>query len=287
MRVIVILIFLLVSNNLKGQLSGSVYDKASREKLSYVNIWYFNDEISLGISANKTGYFKFDELDTSRFLTFNKVGYDVLTLKPDSSVHDVYLTKIKETRIQLSEEVNGPRRVKIGIDFENLTSLGSLSTTKSDPIINAQYFPTDDYHSYQIDKINLCMTSRIKSLINIRIYEATEDRKPGNLLYFKDIVRKIRVGKEVHKISVKDLDIRIPENGFFIGVEKLIIDRNKLSLDEIDFNTNQKVIMNEYYPSIKLFQNEDSNLLYAYINGEWKKWGNSKISLGINLDLNR
>ncbi|MGJ3236338.1 carboxypeptidase-like regulatory domain-containing protein [Marivirga sp.] len=219
MRVIVVLIFLLVSNNLKGQLSGSIYDKANGEKLSYVNIWYSNDEVSLGTTANEEGRYKFDELDTSRFLTFNKVGYEVITLKPDSNVFDIYLNRLKENRQLLTEELHGPRRGRIGIDFENLTSIASLSTTKSEPIINAQYFAADEFHSYQLDKINLSLKNRIKSLINIRIYEATVDQKPGKLLYFNDIIRTINVGKEVHKINVKDLDIRIPENGFLSGLK--------------------------------------------------------------------
>jgi hypothetical protein len=287
MRVIVILIFLLVSNNLKGQLSGSVYDKANGERLSYVNIWYSNDEISLGTTSDETGGYKFDELDSSRFLTFNKVGYKVLTLKPSSNICDVYLNRIKENRFHLTEELHGSRRGRIGIDFENLTSIVSLSTTKSEPIIIAQYFAADEFDSYQLDKINLSLKNRIKSLINIRIYEATEDQKPGNLLYFNDIIRTISVGKEVHKINVKDLDIRIPESGFFIGIEKLLIDQNKISLEETDFNTNQEVTVNEYYPSLKLYKNDNSNIIFSYINGDWRKWNKSDLSLGINLTLKR
>ncbi|WP_375577939.1 carboxypeptidase-like regulatory domain-containing protein [Marivirga tractuosa] len=287
MRVIVILIFLLVSNSLKGQLSGSIYDKDNGEKLSFVNIWYSNDEVRLGTTSDETGSFKFSELDTSRFLTFNKVGYEVLTLKPVSNICDVYLNKIKENRLQTTEELDEPRRGRMGIDFENLTSIVSLSTTKSEPTINAQYFAADEFHSYQLDKINLSLKNKKKSLINIRIYEATEDQKPGNLLYFKDIIRTISVGKEVHKINVKDLDIRIPENGFFIGIEKLILDQNKISLEETDFNTNQEVTVNEYYPSLKLYKNDNSNIIFSYINGDWRKWNKSDLSLGINLTLKR
>lgn len=281
------MIFLLVSNNLKAQLTGSVYDKANGERLSYVNIWYFNEEVRSGTTADEEGGFKFDVLDTSRFLIFNKVGYEVLKLKPSSNICDVYLERIKENRLQLTEELDGPRIGRIGIDFENQTSIVSLSTTTSEPIINAQYFDADEFHLYQLHKIYLSCKTRINGLINIRIYEATEDCKPGNLLYYKDIIRKVRVGKEVHKINVKGLAIRIPENGVFIGIEKLLIDQNKISLEETDFNSNRDVIVNEYYPSLKLYENDDSNIIYSYINGDWRKWEKSDLSLGMNLTLKR
>ncbi|WP_340153069.1 carboxypeptidase-like regulatory domain-containing protein [uncultured Marivirga sp.] len=287
MRVIAILIFLIFSNNLKGQLSGSVYDKATGESLSYVNIWYFNDEISVGTTANESGSFKFDELDTSRFLNFNKVGYEVLKVKPDSSKYDVFLTPIKKTRLNLSEEVEGPRRVKKGIDFENLTSMGSLSTTESKPSIHVQYFPADNFLLYKLVRINLGLKNRVRSLINIRIYEATEHKIPGDLLYLEDLIKKISAGKEVYRISLKDLGIRIPENGIFIGYEKLIIDQNKIMLNETDYNTNQEVIISEYYPIFNLYESKDSSIIYSYVNGNWGKWKNSKISLGINLELKR
>ncbi|SMG15422.1 hypothetical protein SAMN05661096_00763 [Marivirga sericea] len=287
MRVLAILIFLLISTNLKGQLSGCVYDKATKEQLSYVNIWYFNEEETSGTTAKKNGHFNFNELDTTRFLSFNKAGYEILKVRPDSNVYDVYLSRLNESTNQLSQPANGPRRVGIGFDFKNATSYASLSITKSDPVIYAQYFSTGDYHSYKIEKINVSLSSRINSLINIRIYEATEDLKPGNLLDFKDILRKIKVGKESHTIRMEDLNIRISKNGFFVGIEKLIIEQNMISLNETDFNNNQKVEVNEYYPSINLFPTESSNLLYAYIKGEWMKLDNSKISLGINIDLKR
>lgn len=61
---------------------------------------------------------------------------------------------------------------------------------------------------------------------NIHILEVNEDGTPGRELATSNIIGVAKKGKQDTKIDLTPYQLRVPENGFFIGLEWLIVPEN-------------------------------------------------------------
>jgi hypothetical protein len=217
--------FLLVfSLSAKAQVSGIVTDGATHQPAPYVNI-YLDDK--RWVSAEEDGTFtinaKSDEL-----LTFSGIGYETMTIKASEATHvslqpatyaleTVTVTKPKMT---LEKFLGGYQR----------KSLDMYYTTRGVPETMGRYFPPDPTKQSTpfFKTVVIATKSPIKNAkFNLHILEANPDGTPGQEIAPANIIGTAKKGTNDTKIDLSAYRLRVPESGFFIAFEWLIIPENR------------------------------------------------------------
>ncbi len=268
MRILLILLFSQLSF---AQISGTVKDSKTKVGISYVNIGVENKEI--GVSANENGEFFFNEVKQSDVLIFSAVGYKTLILKLSEIKGDVFL---EEIILYLKELAVSPRKgrkiTKIGIVDKK--QIKSFFANRGYPRMYGRFIPFAENISETryIKKIRFLTRSEIRTTIfNVRLLTLNKEGEPIEYYSEQNIIGQCKKGMKITSVNVEDLNIKFPESGLIVGVEWLVIERNKFVMEYREEGKDQKTKKIEYSPWFGGDKEIVNNSWMKSTNPKWNK----------------
>lgn len=263
-----VLFIFLITFSISAQVKGVVLDSISGKPIPYVNIWVENENI--GTTSEENGTFSL-EIKEEKTIVFSALGYETKTLKSTVIEKVSLVQKVYELADVVLEIPKQTKEIKIG----NYESSGFRRHLNAN--YNAIYFkPTADMKecSY-LNQIKFHTISEIKnSKLRIRIVECNSDLSIGEDIIEDEILVDIKKGSKANSKDVSKYKIKIPENGFFIVFEKLLIEENKYCWERKYKNpSGEKKAMKScsYQPNLAYIPSEENNALYAYNSLNWNK----------------
>lgn len=280
------LFFFLVAGVYAQQLriSGKIINGKTTEPLSYAHLLLTDYEF--GTSTNSDGIFAFEipERLIGSSILISHIGFQskVFLLK-DLAGGEIELEPLTEGLAEVSitnpvlkkRHTIRPEWLQESIGFGNLN--GGLYPSKV-----ARYYDRPDKFDSDcyIEQIELYFydvreQQNLKAKFRLHVYGVTEDGSPGEELAGNILLEK-NIRSENLKVDLIDQKIRIPSDGFFIGVEHLFIKENQFSQIR-DYFINDSLVAEDfeqvkYAPVFKgaLVDPQDANSWYFSPNG-WKK----------------
>lgn len=263
--------FLLLTLSLTAQIKGVLKDSISGTAISYATISIENE--SLGTTSDEDGTFIINDADKNKNLIISVLGYETKKIKAYKA-EKVFL---KRQNIALNEVVivnkKETKQIEIG-QIENPIYQAFENT----PRIEAKFFPYNiSYKKTKfIKKVSVFTDSKIDvATIKIHFYEVNENGLPGNELIDKNLIVTVKKGQNKTYFDVSDYNITIPKNGLFVGIERLIIEKNKLEktvVNPIDKTT--KTV--KTYAPLTICAYVSGPFMYQYIGGIWTKKARSQ-----------
>ena len=267
------LFFFFITVSLSAQIKGVVKDSLSGEPIPYVNIWVENEAI--GTTSETDGSFSL-EIKEEKVLVFSALGYE--TKRVASKVQTVVLKpKVMELKEVIVEQPKFKKEIEIG----NLETSGfrfGLGNINSAVLFK----PDNEINEYPFVKELVFLTkSNVKNAkIRVRILSVNEDQSPGESLLDEEIIVTVKKGKTKNKIDFSNYRFKIPNSGFYVSFEKLIIEENKY-YTEYTYKDQQKNKNTRKSMSIEpnlCFVPEENDIVWqSTINGNWMKTKRQKL----------
>jgi len=141
------------------------------------------------------------------------------------------------------------------------------------PKIDVKFFPY--YPKYKktryLKKVTVETDSKIEdATIKIHFYKVDEKGFPGEELLTKDFIATIKKGSLKNIFDLSDFNLIMPKKGIFVGIEKLLIERNKVEKTVTDYNSNTTSVKKSYMPYV-LYNFEEKEFLFSFSGGKWVK----------------
>ncbi|WP_313805881.1 carboxypeptidase-like regulatory domain-containing protein [Flavobacterium sp.] len=235
-----------------AQIRGVVKDSLTGKPIPYVSIWVENE--SIGTTSEEDGSFRINT-NGNKTLIFSALGYE--KIKKAILSENVILMVQKAT--ELEEMLIIPRKgTKIKEIGETENSLSEAFDNA--PSIDLKYFP---YHeSYKktkfLKKVIIYTDTRIpEALLKLHFYKVNPDGSPGIELLQDEYRVTVKQGVGKSSFNISDLGLTMPQNGIYIGFEKLMIDDNR----------NQG---GRFYPLV-LYNRVPRTFIFEYTGGKWQK----------------
>lgn len=258
--------FLFLNYSLTAQIKGVLKDSISGTAIAYATISIENE--SLGTTSDEDGTFIINDADKNKNLIISVLGYETKKIKAYKA-EKVFL---KRQNIALNEVVIVNKKETKQIEIGQLEN-PIYQAFENTPRIEAKFFPY--IISYKktkfIKKVSVFTDSKIDvATIKIHFYEVNENGLPGNELIDKNLIVTVKKGQNKTYFDVSDYNITIPKNGLFVGIERLIIERNKLEKTVV--NPIDKTTKNvKTYAPLTICAYISRPFMYNYIGGVWTK----------------
>lgn len=245
-----LVLLLLFVTSVFSQIKGKVIDEFN-QPVPYVNIWVQGENIAT--TSEENGEFII-HTTPDKSLLFSSLGFE----KKVVSAKEASIVKLEPTSYQLNEiaitKRRRNRRLEIG-QIENTT----LQAFDNGPRIDVKFFPY--YKSYTktkyLSKIALLTDCKIENAsVKIRIYKADANGFPAEELLDKNLIVTVKKGIQTTWVNISENNIEFPTQGVFIGVEKLMIEKNR---------TEKGVAPNVLYSFV------ERESMFTYSGGIWNK----------------
>lgn len=254
-----------------GQIESVLLDAETKTPIPYVNIWIENE--NTGTTSSETGNFSFPKVDTDKYLIFSALGYETLRIQVSKIQNPVFLTpKI----IHLGEVLITPRKGKQIKLVGNVSKKGihSYFACFGTPWIVARYFKSEFLETPYIQKFKIVTSSDVKdAAFNVRLYKINTNGEPGEYLYDKNIVCIAKKGKKITEIDVSNINLKVPDEGFFFAVEWLVIDENRHEYTYTVQGSKKKKTAVDYSPRFGMIPESLGDKSWTYIKGKWFQRG--------------
>ena len=260
-------IFLIVTQFAFSQIRGVVKDSISGEPIPYVNIWVENETI--GTTSETNGSFSLD-IKEEKLLVFSALGYEI---KKASSKTDLILLKPKV--FELNEVVIEQPKFKNEIEVGNYETSGFRIGLGN--INSAVFFKSNNemlVHPFLKEVQFLTKSDLENAKIRINILSVNSDNSPGESLLDDEIIVNVKKGKNKNIVDLSSYRFKIPKEGFFISLEKLLIEENKYySEHTYKDNFGKKITRKSMSiePELCFVPEENDVVWQAAINGNWTK----------------
>ena len=270
MRFFTILLLLLSSYSF-GQINAVVIDGDTKQKIPYVNISVLGEDI--GTTSDFRGHFIFEKDIASKWLVFSAIGYKTKKLKVSEVNREVSLyqevTALDEVLILPKKNtkayvIGSFRKKKINHYFSN----------GPNPWMIAKYFAYKSAYNETpfLHKLRLLTKSnKPDATFNIRLYSVGENGNPENYIFDENIFGKAKRGKKYTEIDLSNLKIQIPENGFFVVVEWLAIEKNKHDYTYTMEGKKKKYSTHNFQPMIGSVPDSANGSCWIFSKGEWRR----------------
>ena len=260
---------LFLSISISAQTKGVVVDESGKP-IPYVNIWIENENI--GTTSEENGAFSIAG-SANKNLIFSILGFEKRILKA-SEVSNVIM---KAVSFQLDEVVIARHFETKKIEIGQINN-SVLEAFDNGPRIDVKFFPYETGYKKTkfIKKVSILTDSRIdNTTVKIHFYKADANGFPGDELLMKDYIVTIEKGVVRNGFDLTDLNLKMPKTGLFIGIEKLLISKNKLEKTIVNSNTQKTSIQVIYYPLV-LYNYVERDYLFTYSGGKWGRQTNDK-----------
>ncbi|RZJ29454.1 MAG: carboxypeptidase-like regulatory domain-containing protein [Flavobacterium sp.] len=217
--------FLLFPTMALAQDKGVVLDAATGNAVAYVNIASSLSEKAVSTDENGNFFINFDPND---MLTFSAIGYQTANIKA-SQADIVHLTAVIYPLDGVT--VSQPKRtVEATIAGYDRSDIDMFYGTNGYAYVYARRFaPQSQFQATPyLKKLTIMTRSEVKNAkFNVHFYESNPDGTPGAEMGTANIIGIAKKGSRDTAIDLSPFNLRIPEYGFFVGLETLIIPENK------------------------------------------------------------
>lgn len=259
---------LLFTNILSAQIKGVVKDSISGKPIPYVSIWIENENI--GTTSEENGSFSLDTKNEKKVF-FSAIGYETKSILFTNNS----IINLKQKVFELDEVIIENPKFKNKIEVGNYDSSGFRIRLGN--INSAVFFKPDAKmleHPF-LKEIKFQTKSDIDSAkIRIRILKLNDINSPGESLLNNEIFVYVKKGKRKNLVDISQYKLKIPEEGFFISFEKLLIEENKYFhnysyKDKQGKKVSFKAMSIE--PELCYVPEEKDIVWQSSINGNWTK----------------
>lgn len=222
------LLFLaLTSFSAFAQVKGTIKDNTTKEPIPYVNIWIEGEDN--GTTSDENGNFVLPVgADTTKRILLNSVGYAPAYVKISDIGESIPLApkpiELKEVNIA---NKTGKHHIIVN-PLKKLKRVKSYSHGSGARML-ARYIPyKPEYEAIPyINKIRFPVEKYKKSFtFNLRLYSVSEDKSPGEPIYDENILITIPPNEKVITIDLSSLNIKMPDDGLYVVVERFLIKQN-------------------------------------------------------------
>ncbi|WP_299012341.1 carboxypeptidase-like regulatory domain-containing protein [uncultured Polaribacter sp.] len=270
---------LLISANLSAQtinFSGKLADQETKKPIVYANISFLDS--NKGISTLEDGTFN---LKVDKKLLYKKIHISCLNYKDTIVLAKELQNKtlfLKPKNFQLDEVLISKRLEKeLTIDkYKRRDIKSSFGAVKGKPWIVTKFFKFDEkYKETPFLKEVIVyfdgLLFRHKSKFRVRLFKKdTISNKPSLDLIAKDIIVKARKIDGKVKIDISKFDLEFPQEGFFIGLERLHIPYNFHEYTYTKEGGKKKFKAIEVAPSFGATYTKDS--IQVFSSGKWRSF---------------
>ncbi len=263
------LFFILFSLSISAQTKGVVIDESGKP-IPYVNIWVENENI--GTTSEENGAFSI-AASANKNLIFSILGFEKRIIKASEASNVI----MKAVSFQLDEVVIArhfeTKKIEIGTINNSV-----LEAFDNGPQIDVKFFPYEAAYKKTkfIKKVSILTDSRIdNATVKIHFYKADANGFPGEELLTRDYIVNIQKGVVRNGFDLTDLNLKMPKTGLFIGIEKLLIAKNKLEKTIVNSNTQKTSIQVIYYPLV-LYNYVERDYLFTFSGGKWSRQTSDK-----------
>jgi len=286
MRYIIIIFFFLISTSGISQVRGVILNVETHKPVPYSNIGIENSII--GTTSDVDGHFSFKKSILGIRLVISSVGFETQHHLVTDSLVEIYL---QPKTYELSNIIVKPNRKKLNLVVNEIPSrnCSNYLVCSGYPWITAKYFEyKKEYENLRfIKEVKILVTSKIDSAkFNLRIIEANDKGEPLDNISQNNIIIIANKGTHVYTQNLEDKHLIFPENGLFVALEWLIIDRNRFEFNYSMKGERKKIHETRFEPRFCAFPKQGSINLWTYSGGEWRRLSiPDHLSKGQKLDL--
>ena len=277
MRYVLVVLFFAVNVNAQEVLcEGHVFDHTTKVPIPYVNLSFLNT--LKGTSTDENGHFFLDlpEAYLEKQLHISSLGYN------DTIVFAKDIFKAK--RFEMVEESFALDEVVVsetlgGSDIMNPISSYSLTSgfsSSSTPWVLALYFPNIGAKEKFAQKVTVFFQKNSKfkrstAKFRLRIYDVDPETKlPDRDILRKSVVLESDVGKDFVSIDLSALNLQMPKNGIYVGVEWLFVPYNWYRNTFEHPISKKKMVEDRFAPTFGAVYNKNQNFkTMVYGMGSW------------------
>ncbi|MDR5590783.1 carboxypeptidase-like regulatory domain-containing protein [Christiangramia sp. SM2212] len=285
--VLLFLSILLCSINISAQVitvRGKITNKKTEEPLPYANIIFEN--YGMGASTNQNGEFGFSIPDSLRnenivvsYVGFEKEKFSISQVLRDGKIK---LTPKDENldEVRISQILEKKRYVYRPENLYESMGIGNMNAALY-PSTIARYYPKpekfegDSFFDYiQVYFYNVREQNHLAPKFRLHIYKVQENGMPGEDILDNMVLEKSPFETNM-KVELLDKKIRVPEEGFFVGLEHIFIKTNEYK-EVKDYYMNDTLVAKDYenkrYAPVYrgVFTDKSDDLkVYYYEPGGW------------------
>ena len=272
MKNFTLIFILLTAFQASAQISAVIKDSETREAIPFVNILFENEWV--GVSADQNGKFRIATPDEPKIMVFSAVGYESRKISSDAMPAVVLM---KPAIIELREAIVSGRKKRTKRKyipfFEKDTKLG-YNVCDGFPWMTARFFPYSDAYNRTpfIDGLEVFAKTNLDSAkFNIRLCLPDKNGKPGKYMTDRGIIAQAIKGQAIVRIDLSDEYLVIPEEGFFIILEWLIIEENKKFYSTKYEGENVRTDRPIFEPIFGAVPTDSNQLIWTSVGGGWRK----------------
>lgn len=269
-RLIYLLACVIVGLNASAQLAGVVIDAASGLPVPYVNLYVLNSQN--GATTDSVGRFSIYDCNPGDTLVVSSIGY----VEKKVSLADAGKPILLAPKVYEMTEINVmPRSYNKQLVVNKLRKKevnGYFKSTR--PSIVARYFPYRSNYAATgfIKEIRVFTKSDLPgATFNVRLFLPDSKGEPGGDLLREAVLAEAKKGKDVLRIDLSEYSLPFPSLGLFVGVEWLMIDRNKKDFVYNEMSTSSTVNTYSYDPQFGSVRRTVFPDTWSYSGGNWHK----------------
>lgn len=269
-RLVLFIAYVIVGLNTSAQLSGVVIDANTRLPVPYVNLYVANTRN--GATTDTEGRFSIYDCNSGDTVVVSSIGYVVKKVQLSGAGQKIML----EPKIYEMAEVRVlPRSSNEKLVLNKLRKKQVNSFFKSTkPSIVARYFPfsTNYVATRFIKDIRLFTKSDVPAAaFKVRLFLPDSKGEPGEDMLWEAIMVDAKKGKNILRIDLSEYSLSFPSTGLFVGVEWLMIDRNKKDFVYNEMSTSSTVNTYSYDPQFGSVRRTVFPDTWSYSGGNWHK----------------
>lgn len=291
MKIYLLAALLFFASNAHCQVSGTVVDGSTGEPVQFASIWLKNK--ALGATTDDNGNFLMEKANAGDTLVVSFLGFERREVLASQGMNIILTEKIDE----LSEVFIIPMKSDLEMVIENYKRTGqikeSLASGENLQYSAARFFQYQPAYKKTpfIETISFVTINALNDRVPVMvsIIMADSNGYPTDQYLLKNQMVYVDEGKEENTLELSAEKLQIPDNGFFVVLERIYIDDNRL------YNKNYiegKTIKYSYQPSFGMVKDGEAADLWWSYGGSWKspseidrRFPFSKKDLAINIEL--
>lgn len=239
-------IIFIITNTISAQIvtfNGQILDLITKEPIEYAHV-SFKDFGSFGTSTNENGGFTLiveqKYLDSKVFISC--LGYEDRLVNTSELQNKSFYLKPK-TEVLQEVIIRRSEAKEISLGSTKGKKLGILK--KRNITMFAQFIKNNsaDKCCEYLKDVTITFKEKFHSPAKARIRILTKDKikgTPKNDLLTKSLIITVIEKQKTYHIDLSEFDIEVPEDGFFIAIEKIIIPMNMTFIAPMETSTYPK-----------------------------------------------
>ncbi|WP_114779509.1 carboxypeptidase-like regulatory domain-containing protein [Botryobacter ruber] len=257
-----------------AQIKGRVTDAKTGAPVAYANIQLENG--TGGTTAAEDGTFFLEQAVTgTTVLVVSSVGYERKSVRVTTSPLTIALAPQALTLGEVT--VRKPGKVlkrTIGAFRKSAVRSGfGIGSNNASPWIIARFFPYHPEYAQTpyLEKLTFVTRSGIRNArIRLRLLQVTAAGAPGADLLQVPLIVTVPNGNKAVTINLNELNVRVPQAGFFVAFEWLLLPGNR-KLETYTTNDGTKKTTFSYEPTLAASLVNSNHHTWIYTGGVWTR----------------